>query len=273
LAGTRDWGDTKRQGTVLLKVLMTNKSQTKDLKIWYRLCLKHPEDADSQNVTLAVSSRKTYLNAKNQKQVLTLVKIDPSVPYFFKNIEELQVELETTVRNPDGPEAGTGAARRVRHAQQSQDAGGSSSTGLPYGINMSNVAPMSGYDEDDREDRDDDAAYAAYQAQPQYSGYGGHASAEEEQLHLLALQQPQGGDAEEEGRGDGSTDAVADGHNAGGSRQGSDDGELPDLGLEAASERRCPRCQALSNAAFNCDSCGEYLGPAEMVGDDDQDFM
>ena len=70
-------------------MLLTNKSQTKDLKLWYRLHLKHPEDAASQNVALAVSSMKTYLNAKNQKQVQTLVKIDPSVPYFFKNIEDL----------------------------------------------------------------------------------------------------------------------------------------------------------------------------------------
>lgn len=242
---------------------MTNKSQTKDLKIWYRLRLKHPEDAASQNVALAVSSRKTYLNAKNQKQVLTLVKIDPSVPFFFKNIEDLQVELEATVRNPDGPEASAGAARRVQHAQQSHDIGVGGGTGQPY------AAASNDYDEDDREGGDDDAEYAAYQAQPQYAGYGGHASAEEEQLHLLALQQPQGGNAEGERRSNGSTDAVADGHNAGTSRQGSDEGELPDLGLDATSERRCPGCQALSHGAFNCDSCGQYLGPAEMVGDDD----
>lgn len=244
---------------------MTNKSPTKDLKIWYRLWLKHPEDTASQNVALAVSLRKTYLNAKNQKQVLTLVKIDPSVPFFFKNMADLQVELEATVRNPDGPEAADGAAKRVQHAQESHDVGVGGGTGQPY------AAASNDYDEDDREDRDDDAEYAAYQAQPQYAGYGGHASAEEERLHLLGLQQPQGGNADGERRSNGSTDAVADGHNAGASRQGSDDGELPDLGLDATSERRCPGCQALSNGAFNCDTCGQYLGAAEMA--DNGDFM
>jgi len=55
------------------------------------------------NVDLAISARKTYLSAKNEKVVLTLVKVDPSVPYFVKDIKDLQIELEATVRNPDGP--------------------------------------------------------------------------------------------------------------------------------------------------------------------------
>jgi|APSaa5957512535_1039671.scaffolds.fasta_scaffold130893_2 hypothetical protein len=78
-------------------------SQEKDLKIWYRLGIKNPQVEGSLNVPLAVSARKTYLNAKNQKIVETLTKIDPSVPFFFKNLDDITVELETTVRNPDGP--------------------------------------------------------------------------------------------------------------------------------------------------------------------------
>lgn len=46
----------------------------------------------------------------------TLAKVDPSVPFFFKSIDAIQVELETTVRNPDGPKASNGAAKRVHYA-------------------------------------------------------------------------------------------------------------------------------------------------------------
>jgi hypothetical protein len=115
-ADTREWDEWKRQGALLLKVVLTNKSQEKDLKIWYRLGVKNPTDAGALNVPLAVSARKTYLNAKGQKIVETLAKVDPSVPFFFKSMDDIQVELETTVRNPDGPKANNGTAKRVHYA-------------------------------------------------------------------------------------------------------------------------------------------------------------
>lgn len=62
-ADTRDWDEWKRQGALLLKVVLTNKSSEKDLKIWYRLAVKNPGDAGALNVPLAVSARKTYLKA------------------------------------------------------------------------------------------------------------------------------------------------------------------------------------------------------------------
>lgn len=136
-----------------------------------------------------------------------LVKVDPSVPFFFRSMDDIQVELEATVRNPDGPSGGgsTGTTRRVHYAQQQHDVGvGAGGAG------------NNGYDEDDQNDgadRDDDAAYERYQSNPTYSGYGGPASAEQESLvnmGLLSLQQPQGGEgADGERQSNGSTDAVA----------------------------------------------------------------
>ena len=45
--------------------MLTNKTQDKDLKIWYRLGAKETCSKASLNVALAVSARKTYLYAKN----------------------------------------------------------------------------------------------------------------------------------------------------------------------------------------------------------------
>lgn len=184
-AATRDWEKTKREGAVLLKVVMTNKSQAKDLKIWFKLSVKD-EAVASLNVELAISARKTYLNAKNQKVVLTLLKVDPSVAHFVKDIKDLQVELVTTIRNPDGPQTSSGAAKKVQHSDIA--VGGAmhnAGTGTDQGYADADA------DYDNREGRDDDAGYAAYQANPNYAGYAGQASAEEEQLAgLLNLQQP-----------------------------------------------------------------------------------
>jgi len=97
-ADTRDWDESKRQGPVLLRVLLANKSEDKDLKVWYRLSA----DAAGPNVAVPVSARKTYLLAKNQKVIDTFVKIDPSQAHFFQDPSTIQVELDVTVRNAQG---------------------------------------------------------------------------------------------------------------------------------------------------------------------------
>jgi len=65
IAETRDWDECKREGTVLLRVVLTNKSQDKDLKVWYKLGVTNPADTGALNVPLAVAARKTHLHAKN----------------------------------------------------------------------------------------------------------------------------------------------------------------------------------------------------------------
>lgn len=90
------------------------------------------------------------------------------MPFFFKDLNDIQVELEATVRNPDTP-GGVGTAKKVHYAQQSHSIGVGGS-------------PDNDYDEDDR---DDDATYDAYQtrfsgpqAETAYGPYGGPASAD-----------------------------------------------------------------------------------------------
>jgi len=78
--------------------LLTNKSDDKDLKVWYRLT-PGPQGEEGLNVALPVSMKKTYLNTKASKVIELLVKVDPSQPYFCQNIQDIKVELESTVRN------------------------------------------------------------------------------------------------------------------------------------------------------------------------------
>jgi hypothetical protein len=130
-------------------VVLTNKTQDKDLKVWYRLGAKATCAPASLNLALPVSTRKTYLYAKNQKIIETFVKIDPSKPFFFAKMEDIQVELEAVVRNDDGPQAKTSDSKRVDYSGQ-QDAGVG---GGPQDSNND-------YDEDDR--GDDEMNYMQY---------------------------------------------------------------------------------------------------------------
>jgi len=64
---SRPWEECKKHGPVLLKVVVTNKTEDKDLKVWCRLAAKKPSDPAGLNVLVPVSLRKAYLNAKNDK--------------------------------------------------------------------------------------------------------------------------------------------------------------------------------------------------------------
>ena len=66
--------------------MIVNKTQDTDVKVWYKLSYKGEDDI---NVKLASSKRKTYLSSKNIRLMETLQKIDPTKPYFFKNLENL----------------------------------------------------------------------------------------------------------------------------------------------------------------------------------------
>jgi len=98
---TQDWEETKKQGPVLLKVVLTNKTEDKDLKVWYRLTAG-PQGEEGLNVQLPQSRRKTYLSTNCSRVMELLLKVDPSKPYFCKNIEDITIELESTVRNTGG---------------------------------------------------------------------------------------------------------------------------------------------------------------------------
>ena len=51
--GTRSWNDWKKEAPLILKVVLTNKSMDKDLKIWYRLTTKEGTDPTTVNMRLA----------------------------------------------------------------------------------------------------------------------------------------------------------------------------------------------------------------------------
>ena len=93
------------------------------------------------------------MGSKNIILKETLQKIDPTKPYFFKNLENLHIELDVTVR--DTKTGNQGGIRKVHYALQS--------TETFYQGTQTN-------DFDD-EDRDDDYSYQQYQNNPVYSGY------------------------------------------------------------------------------------------------------
>jgi len=201
------------------------------------------------------------LYAKNTKIVETLMKIDPTKPFFFENVEDIQVELEAIVRNEEGPTVTSSTAKRVHYAATHD----TMDIGVGGGAQSGNE-----YDEDDR---DDDQAYLRYQATGQYDGYAGAGGdgADENLMGLLNLQ-PQslpglvdGALAAGDGgrQSDDSTDAVANGHRAGGSGPNSaDEMGIGDDGNGDGQPGACPRCGAINDAsgAFACAGCGVWLG-------------
>jgi len=68
---------------------MINKSQDKDLKVWYKLGAKESAEPGSVNVPLTRGARKVNLFSKNTKAVELLVKIDPTRPFFFKDLKDI----------------------------------------------------------------------------------------------------------------------------------------------------------------------------------------
>lgn len=221
---------------------MQNKTQDKDLKVWYRLAATDSSEASSRNVALANTSRKVYLYSKNNKIVETLIKVDPTKPFFFKSPADFKVELDVTVRNEETHQAASLNAKRVHYGAETHDVGVG---GEPQSAN--------GYDEDDR---DDEVAYLRYQSSPQYEGYAGAPQEEESLMGLLNIQsQQRDGDARDSEGGD-SSKAVG-GYEAGaGSRE--DSGDLDGRGLQ------CAGCGAYNadaaTAGWTCESCGQWLG-------------
>jgi hypothetical protein len=160
----RQWATSSRVAPVLMRVLLTNTSETDDVKVWYRLGTKNPAGA---NVTLPLSSRKAYISAKSQTVIENLVKIDPTKDYFFSDMSDIVVELEATAKEEEAA-AARGTQKRVHYPPQHDALGGS------------------GAADDDDDERDDDEAYADYQDNPHHTGYDG-SEHQAELGHLLQL--------------------------------------------------------------------------------------
>lgn len=181
----RPWATSKRVAPVLMRVLLTNKSEADDVKVWYRLGTKNPAGA---NVTLPLSSRKAHIGA-NRAIIENFLKVDPTKDYFFSDMADLEVELQATVRDPKETTGTRGKyAKRVHYPTQEVLAG----TGAP---------------DDDDDERDDD--YEGY-PQPQHSGYDGEHQGDaalDGLLHLRPQASP-GAQVSGDRQSNGSTDAV-----------------------------------------------------------------
>lgn len=179
----RAWATSKRVAPVLMRILLTNKSETEDIKVWYRLGTKNAAGA---NVALPRSARKAHIGA-NRTIIENVLKVDPSKDYFFSDMADLEVELQATVREPkDSTAAGRGKYSKRVHYPAQEIAG----TGAP---------------DDDDDERDDD--YEGYQ-QPQ--GYDGEHQADralDGLLHLRPQASP-GAQVSGDRQSNGSTDAV-----------------------------------------------------------------
>jgi len=106
--------------------------------------------------------RKYYLARKNQRTAETFVKIDPTKNYFFKNIDDIKVELDVVVRNTSAGEmqSNTGSGgRRVQYAAGTLGIGSLEvATNNMYNVNRD-------FDNDRASDdeRDDADQYESYQ--------------------------------------------------------------------------------------------------------------
>jgi hypothetical protein len=243
--GTRAWDDWKREGPILLKVVLSNKTKDQDLKVWYRLGLREGTPASSVNVRLARSSRKTQLYAKNEKTVETLLKVDPTKAFFIQDLAaSVVVELDATVRTQNAAAGyGAGHGKTVR---------------MDAAVGGDGTDPQDTGDLYDEDDRDDDAAYARYQENPGHDGYPGAGADQEHLAGLLNLQPQQLESSDGARRSDGSTQAVGDGGMNGSGPNSA--GDLEPYGYDG-DMAQCAACRAFSSAgSFQCSACGQYLG-------------
>jgi hypothetical protein len=94
-----------------------------------------------------------------------VIKIDPTKPYFFKNMSDIKLEVEAVVRSDESPQTTGAGGKRVHHEGQTHDIG-------VGGDPLSNTNFNEDY-------RNDGAAYNAYQSSPQYDGYNANGAPQE----------------------------------------------------------------------------------------------
>ena len=93
------WEKNKKVGPLLLRVKLDFKlpaGADKDVKIWYKISSKSGNE-DNVNVVLPVSRRKVHLSAGHRRLSESLRIKDPSKGYFFKDVNDIKIEMEVTV--------------------------------------------------------------------------------------------------------------------------------------------------------------------------------
>lgn len=64
---------------MIIKFALENKTNDRDLKVWIRIL---PKEGKSLNFEVTHSKRKAYLSKGTTRIAMTLVKIDPTKPFF-----------------------------------------------------------------------------------------------------------------------------------------------------------------------------------------------
>jgi hypothetical protein len=187
----RPWATSKRVAPVLLRVLVTNKSETDDVKVWYRLATKNLAGA---NVHMPLSSRKAHVSARANRVIEDFVKIDPTKDFFFSDHADIEVELQATVKDQEEPTAG-----RARYAKR-----------VHYPPHDMGVGAGSAEDDDDEREDDEYDGYAGNAVNTGYDAGEQDNAAAEQLLHINQVIRPQASPGPDGGdrRSNGSTDAV-----------------------------------------------------------------
>ena len=90
------WEKNKFEGPLLLRVKLDFKETNKDVKIWYKLTSKSG-NMDNINVHLSQSMRKVHLSSGHRRLSESLLIKDPSKGYFFKDKDDIKIEMQVTV--------------------------------------------------------------------------------------------------------------------------------------------------------------------------------
>ena len=247
----KHWENNKKVGPLLLRVQIESKESGKDVKVWYKISSKSG-NADNINVVLPETRRKVHLTAGHKKLCESLRIKDPSKGYFFKDINDIKIDLEVTVVR-DRAAAATGGFQRT---------GG----GKTVQISEQVESNYYGHDEDDDIDYglggDDAARYAAFQTY-ESGNTGGNAAYTVTTFDTQALEnvlalnmgglEPQDGDGRKGSNS--STDAVMLNNDIA--------GEIGDVGGQETNTDPavCPNCsKPVSLTDDSCPSCMTWLG-------------
>lgn len=124
------WDKCKKVGPLLLRVKLDFKVQDKDVKIWYKIKSKS-NNPDNINVWLPESYRKVHLSNGHRRLSESLLIKDPSKGYFFKDKDDIEVDMTVTVQ------------RDLSNYRM----GGKMNTGKTVRISQSPVAMYGNYDD------------------------------------------------------------------------------------------------------------------------------
>lgn len=258
------WENNKQVGPLFLRVQVDFKERNKDVKFWYKISSKSGNE-DNINVILPETRRKVHLSHGHKKLCESIRIKDPSKGYFFKDKDDIKIELEVIVRNDltnvrrgIGATAG-GVTSGIGMGTSFQRTGGKS-------VQISDQVETNYYGHDEDDDGDyglggnDEARYAAWQdgqSGAQGDGYTVTNFDAREMENVLALGmgslEPQDG---VDRRSNSSTEAVMMNNDI----QGEIGGDVGGVDVQT-DPARCPNCQKQVSVTDDaCPECMTWLG-------------